>query len=71
MLDSYGRIPKGLAQENNVDFGMFDQCINIVEHLNTTSITGKYCYGGLTIPADKLNSNVQWKQIVRGIQLYY
>lgn len=50
VLDAYGRIPKGLTQKNSVDLGLFHQCINILENLNSISIRGKYCYSGLVIP---------------------
>lgn len=54
MLDAYSRIPRELTEGNNVDFGMFDQCINIKESLNNTSIQGKYCYGGLVLPITRI-----------------
>lgn len=57
MLDAFGRIPEGLTQGNLVDMGMFDQCLNIFEKLDTTEIKGRYCYGGLIIPVLEQNTN--------------
>lgn len=52
--DAYGKIPEGLTQGNDRALGMFDQCINIIENLKTTTIRGKYCYAGLVIPLDEI-----------------
>lgn len=57
MLDAYGRIPKGVAQGNNMDLGLFDQCINIKENLGNVSIQGKYCHLGLVLPSLKITEN--------------
>lgn len=50
VLDAFGRTPKSITQGNNVDLGSFDQCVDILEHLDSGLIRGRYCYGGLAIP---------------------
>lgn len=51
MLDASGRIPKAITQGNRLDEGTFDLCVNINEKLDVIGqVSGKYCYGGLTLP---------------------
>lgn len=65
MLDAYGRIPKGMAQGNSVDPGMFDQCLNIAVELDDVAIKGRYCYAGLMLPLIDINLNTsQVDQVV-------
>lgn len=57
VLEASGRIPKGITQGNTNDFGMFDQCLNVNEKLDSIEIKGKYCYPGLAIPLTDVNLN--------------
>lgn len=54
MLDSFGRIPQAVSQQNYYDLGTYDQCVNILEEQNEVNIIGKYCIGGLSIPVTHL-----------------
>lgn len=58
VLDAFGRLPEGITQGGNVDLGMFDQCLNIMQKLDGVDIKGKYCYGGLMIPLFSISPNV-------------
>lgn len=49
VLDSYGRIPQAITQGNYIDFGTYDQCVDIFENLEIGVVKGKYCYGGLIL----------------------
>lgn len=64
MLDAYGRIPQAMTQGNDMDLGMFDQCLAIQENLNTTVIKGKYCYAGLVIPVVDMENNVLQMDVI-------
>lgn len=62
MLDANGRIPTGLMKGNNIDMGLYDECVALEhklelynEHVHT--IKGKYCLSGLIIPLN-LNTTI-------------
>lgn len=68
MLDASGRLPKGLSQGNTIDIGMFDQCLDIMEKLNSTDIKGKYCYLGLVIPLSSLKPNTS--MVIENVNIF-
>lgn len=52
MRDSWGGIPSGIYSGNAVDFGNYDQCINIDENTSSGRVVGKHCI--LSIPFERL-----------------
>lgn len=47
MRDSWGGVPSGLFSGNAVDFGNYDQCVNIDEGTSLGRVTGQYCLLGI------------------------
>lgn len=50
VLDASGRLPQAITQGNDLDLGMYDQCLNIHEEIGNVTIKGKYCSRGLSLP---------------------
>lgn len=56
VLDSNGKIPAGILRGANLEFGFYDQCLDIMETIEGIELKGKYCSSGLMIPyANLLN----------------
>lgn len=57
MFDATGKVPSGILKGNLVELGNFEQCIAIDATVENGTITGKYCYGKLSLT---LNENTKY-----------
>lgn len=48
VFDAGSKIPSGILTGNFVDFGFFEECIDIYDNATTEVIFGKYCIGVLS-----------------------
>ncbi|KAI5642781.1 acyltransferase family domain-containing protein [Phthorimaea operculella] len=55
-LDAGLKFPRGITELNFLDLGMYDQCLDINEDINTSVIEGKYCL--IQWPADSTFAEV-------------
>ena len=44
VLNSWGKFPNGIISGTVMNFGDYDQCIDIKEDINGHSMSGKYCF---------------------------
>lgn len=51
MRDSWGGVPSGVYSGNAVDFGNYDQCVNIDESSSIGHVVGQHCI--LSIPFER------------------
>ena len=62
VLDSMSKIPSGIFAGNIMDFGNYDECLNVNVDKHWGSFIGQHCMAILPLPVDSLgisNADIQ------------
>lgn len=55
MLDASSKFPyTGMLIKSSIDYGSYDECVELDLNGNSTRVLGKYCFSSLIIPTTSL-----------------